>query len=134
MSFGAFCKNDLFLSLILIDNIFLFRSSSILEIFCFCSFKFKLLSKHKITVSASTTILIEFLFSTVFFTFDTLPNLLNKSILSLIIFTFSELNSLVEISIKEPGDIFKLTLVDLMLVIRFINQLILSLLFTKFDC
>ena len=36
-----------------------------------------------------------------------------------------EFNSAVEISINEPGDIFKSTLVDLMLVTRSISQSIL---------
>ena len=52
-------------------------------------------------------------------------NLLNKFKLSLIIVILLEFNSAVEISIYDPGDIFKLTFVDLMFVTRFISQSIL---------
>ena len=76
-------------------------------------------------VSPPTIIFTPFLPNSELLTFETLPNLLNKLKLSSIMLVFSEFNSFVEISINDPGDTFKSTFVDLMLVTRFINQSIL---------
>ena len=58
-------------------------------------------------------------------TFEILPSLLNTVKLSLIILFLLEFNSSIEISINDPGDTSKFTLVDLMLLTRCINQSIL---------
>ena len=76
-------------------------------------------------VSPPTIIFTPFLSDSELLTFKTLPNLLNTLKLLYMMLVFSEFSSLVEISIKDPGDTFKSTFVDLMLVTRFINQSIL---------
>ena len=67
-------------------------------------------------VSPPTIIFTPFLFNSELLTFETLPNLLNTLKLLSIMAILSEFNSLVEILINDPGDIFKSTFVDLILV------------------
>ena len=76
-------------------------------------------------VSPPTIIFTPFLLNSELLTFETLPNLLNTLKLLSIMFFFFEFSSLVEISINDPGDTFKSTFVDLMLVTRFMSQSIL---------
>ena len=52
----------------------------------------------------------------------TLPILLNTLRLSLITFILSDFNSFKDMSTKDPGETFKSTLVDLMLVTSLISQ------------
>ena len=76
-------------------------------------------------VSPPTMIFIPFLSILESLTFEILPSLLNTVKLSLIILFLLEFNSSIEISINDPGDTSKFTLVDLMLLTRCINQSIL---------
>ena len=64
-------------------------------------------------VSPATIIFTPFFPNSELLTFETLPNLLNTLKLLSIIFVFSKFSSLVEISINDPGDTFKSTLVDI---------------------
>ena len=73
-------------------------------------------------VSPPTIIFTPFFSNSELLTFETLPNLLNTLKLLSIMLVFSEFRSLVEISINDPGDTFKSTLVYLMLVTRSISQ------------
>ena len=54
--------------------------------------------------------------------FVILPNLLKTTILLFNIDILSEFNSDVEMSINDPGDIFRSTFVDLILVIKSISH------------